>query len=294
MRRLLHRPSRKKDDGEAANKHQSRRDLHYASTSQQHTTAPLPERPKPQATVATSRSQSLTGDKSSFLSSSPAPSSAEGRSQPSLTTSSGRAASTTAPQNLQHGRRQDGTASGGTAAKKDYWQFAVEKLQEKDSSVADQIVGVQEAATAAGNADFALQLLHMTEQGQQALEAKTWTIITGSRVLVLRDHFDRLVKAVTLFKDVGNATGSTDPLHTGLPLAGFCVLMQVWPATSCARHFGDTDTEVDGDRRLGPIRGDGGRCGRDCDDYGTISTDRSTVPVPTRDGIKARFRAASG
>jgi hypothetical protein len=45
--------------------------------------------------------------------------------------------------------------------------------------------------------------------------------------LVLRDQFDQLVKAITLFKDVGNAAGSIDPLHAGLPLAGFCVLMQV-------------------------------------------------------------------
>jgi hypothetical protein len=44
---------------------------------------------------------------------------------------------------------------------------------------------------------------------------------------VLHDQFDRLVKAVTLFKDVGNAAAIIDPLHAGLPLAGFCVLMQV-------------------------------------------------------------------
>ncbi len=93
--------------------------------------------------------------------------------------------------------------------------------------MADQIVGVQQAAADAGDADFAVQLLHTTEQSRESLEAKRWKITTGSRELVLRDQFDRLVKAVTLFKDVGNAARNIDPLHAGLPLAGFCVLMQV-------------------------------------------------------------------
>jgi hypothetical protein len=94
-------------------------------------------------------------------------------------------------------------------------------------SLAEQITGVQQAAAAAGNSDFAAQLLHITQQGQQELESKRWKISAGSRKIVLRDQFDRLVKAITLFKDVGNAAGSIDPLHAGLPLAGFCVLMQV-------------------------------------------------------------------
>lgn len=110
------------------------------------------------------------------------------------------------------------------------------------------------------NADLATQLLHMTQQAQQALEARGWKIPVGSGELVLRDQFDRLVKAVTLFKDASTAAGSIDPLHAGLPLAGFCVLMQVWPVTRCARYVGHTDTVVDGDPRLGTIRGDGGRC----------------------------------
>jgi hypothetical protein len=145
-----------------------------------------------------------------------------------VTTNSSRAASTITPQNVQHSTPQDGTLSSANASKKDYWRLAVDKLQEEDSSVADQIAGVQQAAEAAGNADFAAQLLHTTQQGQQELESKRWKISTGSRELVLRDQFDQLVKAVTLFKkDVSNAAGSIDPLHAGLRLAGFCVLMQV-------------------------------------------------------------------
>jgi hypothetical protein len=134
--------SRKNGDGGAAKKPKATQVLNDACTLQQRLIAPLPERPKPEASVATSRSQSSAGDKSPSLSSPPAPSAAHGRSPSSSTTSPSRAASTSTSQNVQHGRRQDGTSLDTNAAKKDYWHLAVEKLQEKDPSVADQIAGV--------------------------------------------------------------------------------------------------------------------------------------------------------
>lgn len=112
--------------------------------------------------------------------------------------------------------------------KKDYWQLAVEKLQEEDASITEQIAGVQQAAAAAGTTDFAAQLLQTTQQSKEALEAKRWKISTGSQDIVLRDRFDRLLKVLMGFKDVGAAAGMIDPLHAGLPLAGLCVLMQVY------------------------------------------------------------------
>ncbi len=113
--------------------------------------------------------------------------------------------------------------------KKDYWQLAIDKLKEEEPSVASQIAAVQEAATVSGSTDFAAQLFHVTTQSQQALEAKRWKITTRAGEVVLRDRLSRLLKAVTVFKDVGNAAASLDPVHAGLPLAGFCLLMQVWP-----------------------------------------------------------------
>jgi hypothetical protein len=46
------------------------------------------------------------------------------------------------------------------------------------------------AAAATGNVDFAAELLHTTQQGQQELESKRWKISTGSREMVLREHYD--------------------------------------------------------------------------------------------------------
>jgi hypothetical protein len=133
----------------------------------------------------------------------------------------------TPPHNEPHRRQPDTNSSGTNATKKDYWQLAAEKLQDEDASVVDQIIGAQQAAAESANTDFAAQLLHATKQSQQTLEAKRSKINTTSREVVLRDQLNRLLKVVTVFKDVGNAAASLDPVHAGLPLAGFCVLMQV-------------------------------------------------------------------
>ena len=94
---------------------------------------------------------------------------------------------------------------------------------------------------------------------------------------------------VTSIKDVASAAASLDPLHAGLPLAGFCLLMQVWPVNSYARLVGDTDVKLSRNQRFGPIRSHNGRRGRDCHDCGTISAGGSIVPVATKNGVEARI-----
>ena len=217
MKRRFRWPSRTSGDGRATDTPNVPQEVRDADALPQYTTTVLPKRPNPRASA----------DKSSSTPSTPNLSATGSQPLPSSTTNASGAASAITPQNVQHSTSHDETSLSARAAKKDYWQLAVDQLQEEDSAVADQIAGVQQAAAAAANADFAAQLLHTTQQGQQELESKRWKISTASREIVLRDQFDRLVKAVTLFKDVGNAAGSIDPLHAGLPLAGFCVLMQV-------------------------------------------------------------------
>lgn len=131
------------------------------------------------------------------------------------------------PQFTQHSTPQEESTSGVHPGKKDYWQLALDELQRGDSSTKGHVAAVQQAAAEAGNADFAAQLLRTTQQEQKKLESKRWKISAGSREVVLRDHLDRLVKAMTFLKDVSKSVGNVDPVHAGLPLAGFCVLMQV-------------------------------------------------------------------
>ena len=131
------------------------------------------------------------------------------------------------PQPPQHSTPQAEGTSSDRPEKKDYWQLALDELQKDDPSIRGRVAAVQQAATEAGNADFVAQLLHTTQQGQKELESKRWMIRAGSREVILHDHYDRLVKAMTFLKDVSKSVGNIDPLHAGLPLAGFCVIMQV-------------------------------------------------------------------
>ena len=121
-----------------------------------------------------------------------------------------------------------GTASSGaTIKKKDYWQLAVDILQREDPSTDNQITAVREAVVGGEHTDLPSLLLQAAKEGRQALEAKRWTIKIGSRSIGVHEQFDRLINAILLFKDVGGAAASLDPLHAGIPFAGFCTLMQM-------------------------------------------------------------------
>lgn len=207
MRQWLRRRQRPTKSGGAALGNQATSNLANGAGQ---TTTLLPLYPPPPAAVAPSSSSSSSSQ--TLLPTSHEP--------PTVTT-------LPQPQPAQQviGPRHDG--SPGTV-KKDYWKMAAEKLQEEDSSLKELIAGVQRAAAAAGNDDFATQLLDATERSRQELESKRWKIHMGAKEIALRKHFDRLVKVVTVLKDVARAAASLDPIHAGLPLAGFCVLMQVW------------------------------------------------------------------
>jgi hypothetical protein len=144
--------------------------------------------------------------------------------QPSLCAAANHAISQNKPQDGQSTERNDGPPRAKEATKKDYWQLAVKMLQEEDTSMSSKIAGLQQAAMVAGDEDFAKQLLQATEQSKQALTAKRWKL---GREVILRDQLDRLLKVVSSFKEIVTVIGTIDPIHAGLPLAGFCILMQV-------------------------------------------------------------------
>ena len=210
MKRFFHRPGRKKRDDGAANEYRQ------TGPPLASTTPSFPERQTPRKDEPSVPISPLV----------PAPTAAA-TGLSSTPSSSHTARAPLPPQSDVHT-----ISSGMNAVKKDYWQLAIDKLKEEDPSTADQIAAVQQAAAETGSTDFAAQLLRATKQSQEALEAKRWKITTRAGEVVLRDHLDRLLKVVTVFKDVGNAAASLDPVHAGLPLAGFCVLMQVRPISS--------------------------------------------------------------
>jgi hypothetical protein len=165
-----------------------------------------------------------------------------------------------------------GQKTGGKKAdnhKKDYWQLAIDKLKDEDPSLSAAVTALQEAASHAGD-DFTDQLLLATQQAHEEVIAKRWKFNVGARTVVIRDQLDKIVKAVTLFKDVGVAAGNIDPLHAGLPWAGFCVLMQVHfrPSRILLCIF-LTHLQA-GDERFRSVRGHGDGSSRGGDDYFTV------------------------
>ncbi|KAI4127096.1 MAG: hypothetical protein LQ338_003382 [Usnochroma carphineum] len=209
MSRLFHRFGRKRRDEGAAYSDNS----HNIDAPQASTVLSLSERPK-------GRNDQLSSP------------------TPPTTPSSSITPCAPIPQNDAHGKRQNTVLSNTNAPKKDYWQLAIDNLQKEDPSVADQIAQVQQAAAETGSTDFAAQLLHATEKSEQELKAKRWKLTTSKGEVVLREKLDRLLKVVTVFRDVAKAAGSLDPLHAGLPLAGFCVLMDV--ATNDSEQYAAT------------------------------------------------------
>jgi hypothetical protein len=184
-------------------------------------------------------------------------------------------------------------AREGNVTSKDYWRLAIEEMQKEDPAARDQIAGVQQAAAESGDRDFVAQLLHTTKERQQALEAKRWKVPTRSGDWVLREKLDRILKVVTVVKDMGSAAATLDPVHAGLPMAGFCVLMQVWQWLLMVLHSWCADMETDGYERCRAICGYGGWGGRDRSDGGTISTSGRVVSPRGAGGAAARVRAVS-
>jgi hypothetical protein len=91
-----------------------------------------------------------------------------------VTTNLSQAVSTSTPQHVQHTTSQDGALSGANTSKNNFRQLAVDIHQGEGSSIANQMVEVEQvaSASAAGNADFAAQLLHTTQQSQQEFKFK--------------------------------------------------------------------------------------------------------------------------
>ena len=239
----MHRPqgstSQKTGGAGAADDHQTHRNSNNAFASISSIGTTIPEHVEAQTPVVTSRSPSHPASQPYSV---PAPIPVGIRSQPYSASGPSRAVVASTSHSVQHGQRHDGTLLDANASKKDYWQLAVQQLQEEGSSIAEQIAGLNQAIVNTEHTDLATLLLHATERSHQALKAKRWKIKIGSKDIELRERFDRLIKTCLLFQEVGNAAASIDPLHARLPLAGFCVLMQVrLPTRRYCYHSGITN-----------------------------------------------------
>ena len=154
---------------------------------------------------------------------------------------------------------RDGGEADSRASKKDYWKLAVEKLQEEDPSTTDLIKAVRKAAGNTNSEYLATHLGDALKQSREALEARRWKLTVGSKEIVIREQYERLAKGLLLFKDALNVAAGLDPLHAGIPVAGFCVLIEVCSDHRMS-HVNDTDYQANDCRRLGTVCSYGERC----------------------------------
>ena len=155
--------------------------------------------------------------------------------------------------------RRDGEETGNMGSKKDYWKLAVQKLQEEDPSTTTLIDALWQAASTTSSGDLATHLTDALKQSQTALEARRWKLSIGSKEIVVRERYERLAKGLLLFKDILNPAARLDPVHAGIPVAGFCVLIEVCSEDRKTSLTILTDLRTDDCCRLGTVCGYGER-----------------------------------
>jgi N-terminal domain of NWD NACHT-NTPase len=91
----------------------------------------------------------------------------------------------------------------------------------------------------AGNADkpaavtsfkaipFTEEFLHnLVQRKVERMQEREWKIRLGDYSINLRDQIDRLLSLVIVTKDFASQAARLDPVHTGLPLAGLCLIVR--------------------------------------------------------------------
>lgn len=76
-------------------------------------------------------------------------------------------------------------------------------------------------------------LYALTEKLKQECIKKRWKYTRKSgETVILRDIFDKIIRWIDIFKQVGDAAAQYDPVHTALPWAGIRFVLQVRVARS--------------------------------------------------------------
>ena len=71
-------------------------------------------------------------------------------------------------------------------------------------------------------------LLEVTEKSRKECVKKRWRYTRKSgETIVFADLFNKVVKWINLFKEVGDAVAQNGPVHAALPWAGVRFLLQV-------------------------------------------------------------------
>jgi hypothetical protein len=121
------------------------------------------------------------------------------------------------------------------ARRNDLWALAAAQLNDTDKR----------------NIDFSrpeklesLADLHaLTEKSKQECVKKRWTYTRKSgETVILRDVFDKIIRWIDVFKQVGDVAVQYDPVHTALPWAGVRFVLQVRTIESLKKKLAEGRT----------------------------------------------------
>jgi hypothetical protein len=112
--------------------------------------------------------------------------------------------------------------------RQDLWQQAWEDLKRKDEQLVNKYTAILDSYTNLPR-DSTLQkkLWTIISDRRKDISDRQWTIKFGKKPRKVIDQVEKIVKAITAFKDFGTAAASLAPIHAGLPWAGICVLLPV-------------------------------------------------------------------
>jgi hypothetical protein len=87
--------------------------------------------------------------------------------------------------------------------------------------------------------------LHATAEKsrQRSVESRWKYTRKNGEVVIIRDVFEKIVRWIDMFKQVGDATVQYDPAHASLPWAGIRFLLQVCSAVRSRKEVADLSVD---------------------------------------------------
>ncbi|KAL8710758.1 MAG: hypothetical protein Q9220_004776 [cf. Caloplaca sp. 1 TL-2023] len=104
----------------------------------------------------------------------------------------------------------------------DLWETALTSLSVEDQQA------IASARKTNDNVAILAELLAIAEQKRQTCMQRRWKYTKrNGEIIILRDVYDKIVKWITKFKDIGDIAVQYDPAHASLPWAAIRLCLQV-------------------------------------------------------------------
>ena len=108
-----------------------------------------------------------------------------------------------------------------------YWRLATEQLQDNEPNTYEALQELRDNESSRSEA-LPSEMVDIIEKQKRKMEERQWTLpfrVRG-REIQIRDQLDTILKVLQMFKDFGSVLSNLDPVHVGLPWAGFNLILQ--------------------------------------------------------------------